>query len=100
MLTDVITLVKKNATDVDEYGDVVNNETRHDVFAEMASIGTKEFYQAAAVGLQPEVKFILSDYYDYDDERFIDYNGARYSVLRTFRKDHELELVCTREVVE
>lgn len=94
---DVLTLIHQTIT-LDEYGDPVIAETRRDVFAEQMSIGLKEFYQAHAVGLQPEIKFRLADYLDYDGETCIVYTGQRYRVLRTYRTGQELEIVCYREV--
>lgn len=83
---------------VDDYGDPVISETRREVFAKLGSIGQKEFYQAHAVGLRPELKFVLADYLDYEGETFVQHNGQRYRVLRTYRKGQELELTVYREV--
>ena len=59
------------------------------------SVGMKENYEALAVGLKPELVFVFSDYYDYDDQEFIEYETKRYKVLRTYRKEsNELEIVC------
>ena len=82
----------------DAYGDPVTTETRREVFAKLGSIGQKEFYQAHAVGLQPELKFVLADYLDYNEETLVEYNGQRYRVLRTYRAGLELELTVYREV--
>lgn len=83
---------------VDDYGDPVISETTREVFAKLGSIGQKEFYQAHAVGLRPELKFVLADYLDYEGETFVQHNGQRYRVLRTYRKGQELELTVYREV--
>lgn len=96
-MNDVITLIQQNRS-VDDYGDPVITETARDVFAKLGSIGQKEFYQAHAVGLQPEIKFILADYLDYDGEELVQHNGQRYRVLRTYRKGQELEITVYREV--
>ena len=96
-MNDVITLVQQTRS-VDDYGDPVITETARDVFAKLGSIGQKEFYQAHAAGLQPEIKFVLADYLDYDGEEIVLHNGQRYRVLRTYRKGQELELTVYREV--
>lgn len=96
-MVDVLVLIHRN-TPPDEYGDPVVTETRREVFAEQMSIGQKEFYQAHAVGLQPEIKFKLADFLDYENEPCVEYTGQRYRVLRTFRTGQELEIVCYREV--
>lgn len=96
-MNEVLTLIQQTQG-VDDYGDPVIQETTREVFARLASIGQKEFYQAQAVGLQPEVKFILADHWDYEGEALVEHNGQRYRVLRTYRAGQELELVCYREV--
>ena len=96
-MNDVITLIRQNRS-VDDYGDPVITETARDVFAKLGSIGQKEFYQAHAVGLQPEIKFVLADYLDYDGEEIVLHNDQRYRVLRTYRKGQELEITVYREV--
>ena len=96
-MSEVLTIIQQTRG-VDDYGDPVITETTREVFAKLGSIGQKEFYQAHAVGLQPELKFILADYLDYDDEPMVEHNGQRYRVLRTYRKGQELELTVYREV--
>lgn len=95
-MSEVLTLIHQTRG-VDDYGDPVFTESARDVFAGLASIGQKEFYQAHAVGLQPELKFILADYLDYDGEPLVEYSGQRYRVLRTYRNGQELELTVYRE---
>lgn len=96
-MNEVLTLIKQTQG-VDDYGDPVITETTREVFAKLGSIGQKEFYQAHAVGLQPEVKFVLADYLDYEGETLVEHEGQRYRVLRTYRKGQELELTVYREV--
>ena len=96
-MNDVITLIRQIQS-VDDYGDPVITETTRDVFAMLGSIGQKEFYQAHAVGLQPEIKFVLADYLDYEGEKLVKHHDQRYRVLRTYRKGQELEITVYREV--
>lgn len=91
---DVITLVKTIETP-DETGELITTTVRREVFAKRLSIGQKEFYEAMANGLQPEIKFELADSFDYEDEKTVEHNGKRYDVLRTFQKTHtSIEIVC------
>ena len=96
-MNEVLTLIQQTHG-VDEYGDPAITETTREVLAKLGSIGQKEFYQAHAVGLQPELKFVLADYLDYEGEALVEHNGQRYRVLRTYRKGQELELTVYREV--
>lgn len=95
---DVLTLIKQTHT-ADEYGDTVTTETGREVICRVGSIGQKEFYQAHAVGLQPELRVILADYLDYEGETLTELNGERLRVLRTYRNGQELELTLYREVI-
>lgn len=79
---------------------LINGETTRTVFCRMASIGQREYYEAQAVDVYPECKFILADYLEYDNERLCEYNGQRYRVLRTYRTGQELEIVVTRASAE
>lgn len=103
MFNEVIKLVSQ-IKGVDENGDITVIETEREVFAELKSIGQSEFYQAQAVGLRPELKFVLADYLDYQNEqiiRFRDYASEKeetYSVIRTYRSGNALEIVAKRGV--
>lgn len=96
-MIELITLIQ-NTEDGDSHGDLVTTETAREVLAELSSIGQKEFYEAHAKGLKPELKFTLTDYLDYEGETLVEYNGKRYRVLRTFRNGQKLELILYSEV--
>lgn len=97
MMNEILTLIRQHQS-ADAYGDPVVTEATREVFGRLGSIGQAEFYQAHAVGLKPELKFILADYLDYEGETVVEYLGQRYRVLRTFRTGQELELVLYQEV--
>lgn len=96
-MNEVLLLLQRTQV-ADEYGDPIVTEAAREVFAKLGSIGQKEFYQAHAVGLQPEMKFVLADYLDYEGEALAEYDGQRYRILRTYRNGKELELTLYREV--
>ena len=102
MFDSVITLMKETNT-INEYGDTVQTFAERTVFAEVKSIGQSEFYQAEAVGLKPEVKFVIADFADYQNEKQLKYTpfgGTEeiYTVLRTYRNKINLEIVCARGI--
>lgn len=96
-MNEVLTLIRQTQGS-DEYGDPVVTESAREVFGRLGSIGQAEFYQAHAVGLKPELKFILADYLDYENEALVEYQDQRFRVLRTFRNGQELELTLYQEV--
>ena len=96
-MNELLTLVHR---DIAEDGYTVTGETQREVFCRLASIGQTEFYQAQATDLRPELKFVLADYLDYNDEYLCIYDGVWYRVLRTFRAGHELEIVVQKAAPE
>ena len=102
MYNEIITFVKCEAI-VNDYGDSILKMSEREIYASVQSIGTKEFYQANAVGLKPEIKFLISDYLDYENEQIVKYqsfggNMEEYKVIRTYRKGNELEITCKRGI--
>lgn len=91
MYNDVIKLRTYTET-TDQYGISQRSVTERAVFAGLKSIGQSEFYQAQADGLKPELKFILSDYLDYQGEKEIEHEGKIYNVLRTYRDGKKIEI--------
>lgn len=73
---------------------------KRQVFCGLRSIGQKEFYAASTTDFRPELKFILADYLDYNDETLVKYEGRVYRVLRTYRDGLQLELIVERAPAE
>ena len=86
-MNEVATLIKR------EHG---KEDVKREVFCGVRSIGMKEFYSAHSTDFRPELKLVLADYLDYNDETLADYNGQRYRILRTYRVGQELELTLER----
>ena len=84
--SDVITLIAVTPPpeDTDNQGFYLPpTETRREVFASRRSVGVSEFYKAAQTGRVAEIKFtVRTD--EYSAEDFIEYEGRRYKVLRTY----------------
>ena len=95
-MNDIITLLG-SSTSINAYGDTIEALTRTDVFALVESVGMSEMYKALGVGLRPEIKFVLQDYLDYDDQEKVEYGGKVYNIIRTYRTaTSQLELTCVR----
>lgn len=98
MYDTLINFKKEKFIGVDDHGNQINDVEVNPVFAELMSVSGKEFYEAAAQGFKPEVKFKLADFLDYDDEQLLEYEGEAYTILRTYRKGRELEITCGKGV--
>ena len=94
MFNEVIYLLSTKIN-TNEVGDSIETIEKSMRFAKVKSIGQSEFYKAQAQGLKPEIKFVLADYLDYDNQEELVYNNFRYKILRTYRTDrNEIEITC------
>lgn len=66
------------------------------VYCSVQSIGVKELYAAMAVEHNPELKIILRNADDYQNEHYAVYHDAVYVILRTYRTGFGIELTLER----
>ena len=86
MFNEIIHLVSyEDSGNVDDYGDKILNPIYERRFAKLKSVSQSEFYQAQTVGIKPEIKMELADYFDYAGQEEVVYDGVLYKVLRTYR---------------
>lgn len=79
---------------------LIEGDSRREVFCSLRSVGHAEFYEAHAVSYQPELKFVLADYLDYENETLVKYGADLYRVIRTYRTGQELELTVGKASAE
>lgn len=75
-------------------------ETPRQVFCSVRSVGMSEAYQAMSNGLRPDFVFLLSDYGDYNGEKICEYNGVRYRVVRSYRRNQGIELTVEEATID
>lgn len=83
------------AISYDSLGNSIAQETKKEVFVQKKSIRMREFYSAAEVGLKPDFTLVLADYYDYNNEKRVEYDGKVYDITRIYRRANRLELTIT-----
>ena len=59
-------------------------ETARKVYCTVRAIGMQEAYQAMGIGLNPELKVILSQDFEYRGEELCEMNNIRYRIIRTY----------------
>jgi SPP1 family predicted phage head-tail adaptor len=101
LFRDVVLLKGENSFSENDIGDTIEFPSNpRQVFANRKSISQTEFYQAAATGLKPEIKFEVRTI-EYQGERLLEFNNRDYTILRTYDKNGEItELVCSGLVNE
>ena len=68
-------------------------ESTRKVFCTVRSVGQTEVYQANGIGLNPELKLILSYDFEYKGEKELMFREERYRILRTYvNEGDEIEL--------
>lgn len=84
--TENLTLINKTPTgETDDVGNVIYTETRNVVLARKNIVGSREFYGALAVGINPTAELQIRNC-NYNNETEVEYNGRRYAVIRTLPK--------------
>ena len=68
------------------------------IYCNKKSVRQSEFYQAGAQGKKPEIMLEVRPA-NYRNEEFIEFQGVRYHIDRTYQKSDEvMELVLSRQV--
>jgi hypothetical protein len=92
-LDDVCNLISITTTK-DELNQYESIEKNYMVFCSKLSITRTEFHTAGVLGFRPAMMLVV-DSDSYDDEKFLEYQGTKYSIYKTFmRKDGFTELYC------
>lgn len=72
-------------------------ETIRQVFAQVRSVTSSEFFEGGRNGLNPEYRFTVF-FADYEGERICEYQGNRYAIYRTYQeRNDQLELYVERQ---
>lgn len=79
--TEILQLIAKTKSK-DEIGNIVAIETKNKIYAKKNKVGTKEFYNAVAVGITPTAELQIKGI-NYNGEEECEYNGKRYAIIRT-----------------
>ncbi|MBC3901529.1 hypothetical protein GH811_18175 [Acetobacterium malicum] len=80
-------------------GEVIETVTFDDyVFCDKKSIRMSEFYQAATTDYKPSITLTLKQA-DYEDQKYIQFEGDIYTVIRTYAANSEdIEVVLERGI--
>ena len=81
----------------DVYGNILEEYTEREVFVKPRSVYANDFYNAATVGLKPEIVLVLNNVADYEGEKLVLFNGELYTVIRTYQRPEKDALELTLE---
>lgn len=84
MVDTAITLIAHRERYQDDYGIWRDSETvRREIFAQVESIGRREFFSAGEAGFRPEYQFTVFAA-EYQGEAVCEYEGTQYAVYRAY----------------
>ncbi len=92
----IITLIK-TTYEKDRNGVQRPQESARQVYCQVKSVTSSEFFEGGRNGLNPEYRFTVF-FADYEGERICEYQGKRYAIYRTYQeKNDNLELYAERQ---
>lgn len=100
MYDSVATLKAYASISRDEYGNPVTTIEETEVFVQPRGVYQSEFYNAAQLGLKPSLTLMLTNREDYNGQKYLEFEGKEYEVIRTdwnAQRDG-LSLICEERV--
>lgn len=100
MYDSVATLKAYATISRDEYGNPVTTIEETEVFVQPRGVYQSEYYNAAQVGLKPSLTLFISNREDYNGQKYLEFEGKEYEVIRTdwnAQRDG-LSLICEERV--
>lgn len=89
--SDVAYLVAESYTQND-YGVLEKTTTRTQVYVNVTSVTSQEWFEGGRNGLNPQYRFTMFQF-DYTGEKIIEYNDKQYTIYRTYNRSvDEIEL--------
>ncbi|MBR2552304.1 MAG: hypothetical protein IKF05_04860 [Erysipelotrichaceae bacterium] len=80
----------------DQFGVQWPEETKQKIYCNVSSVSASEWFEGGRNGLNPELR-ITTFSADYSGEKIVEYNGARFTVYRTYlTRNDVIELYCER----
>lgn len=84
----------------DEYGNPMTTVEETEVYVQPRGVYQSEFYNASQLGLKPSLTLFISNKEDYDGQKYLEYEGKEYEVIRTdwSAQRDGLSLICEERV--
>lgn len=97
-MRDVTCVLLASSFQSDSIGVPLDTQTRKEIpIIRVEDVYEKEFYDASERGFKPSLRLRISAL-NYDGEEELEYQGIKYSIIRTQDLIDELILVCERKV--
>lgn len=100
MYDDIAILKGYELITFDTYGNPVSTIEKTEVFVQPRGVYQSEYYNAAQVGLKPSLTLFIPNRADYGGQKFLEYDGKDYEVIRTdwTAQRDGIALICEEKV--
>lgn len=85
------TLIGKTVTSKDKFGNPIKTEKKTTILCNELSVYSTEFYNAGKIGLKPQAVLEIH-FFEYNEEKQVEYQGTVYEILRKYKKGDLVEL--------
>lgn len=86
-----------NLVETIEYGEPIKSIMWREVYANLLDDNRSEFYQAASVGLRPELTFEVHDF-EFNNDEYVKYKGKEFTIIRAPKRGDKRELIVSGRV--
>lgn len=93
MNSDFITLISETEKRND-LGEKILTKNKRGIFAKLDKLSFQNAVEGQSKGFKPQLKFILTDYYDYEGESELEFEGRLYQIGFVNRLGQGLEIIC------
>lgn len=97
MIDTVVNLLSETI-EPDEIGNQVAIQTKKPVFATISSVTQSEYFKAATNALKPQYKISGVFFHDYKGEKYVEIDGCKHEIYRTYREGDYMELYVTERI--
>lgn len=86
--SDVANLISESYSQ-NEYGVMEKTMTKRQIFVDVTSVTSQEWFEGGRNGLNPQFRFTCFNY-DYLGEQIVEYNNVLYTIYRTYQRTKDL----------
>lgn len=98
VLIDTVVNLLSEKIEPDELGNQVSVLTKKPIFSTISSVTQSEYFKAATIALKPQYKITGVFFADYNNEKYVEIDGCKHEIYRTYRDGDYMELYVTERI--
>ena len=98
VLIDTVVNLLSEKIEPDELGNQISVLTKKPIFATISSVTQSEYFKAATIALKHQYKIAGVFFADYNNEKYVEIDGCKHEIYRTYRDGDYMELYVTERI--